>query len=198
MVQESQFELFPDSTKPAFQVVENRYQLKSLTVSAENIIVLCIISVVIGVICFSVGVERGKNVAVQDYITSASPKEIAVPVIKKTDQANTDNLELLAASRGPVVSPKTMVNADKTQVPIKLAQANLENFYTIQVGSYKQEGPAQKAASALKGSMGHETFVMTKGKHVIVCVGKFDEKQDAQQFTSKLKKKYKDCLVRRI
>ncbi|MBF0478766.1 MAG: SPOR domain-containing protein [Candidatus Omnitrophica bacterium] len=195
---ESQFELFPDSAKQASQSVETRYQLKSLTVTAENIIVLCIIFVVTGVICFSVGVERGKNVAVQDFVSGSSPKETALPVVPKPISANAENLELLAASRGPVDSSQSRVKTDKPQGPMRLAEVNTENVYTVQVASYQQGGMAQKAASNLKGATGQETFVMNKGKHVIVCVGKFDGKQAALQFTSKLKKKYKDCLVRRI
>jgi len=44
----------------------------------------------------------------------------------------------------------------------------------------------------------HKDFVLPKGSYSIVCVGKFILKNDAARYSRKLKKKYNDCLVRRL
>ena len=46
------------------------------------------------------------------------------------------------------------------------------------------------------GKKGFETIVMQKGKYAILCVGKFNQMNEAKATIAKLKSKYKDCLVR--
>ena len=75
--------------------------------------------------------------------------------------------------------------------------ADIKKFYTVQVASYKGEKYAQKEASLLK-QKGYDILVLPKGAFSIVCVGKFKEKEEAKNFSQKLKKQYKDCLVRSL
>jgi hypothetical protein len=63
------------------------------------------------------------------------------------------------------------------------------------VASYADEKFAHQAAVDLN-KKGFETVVMQKGKYAILCVGKFNQKNEAMTMISKLKSKYKDCLVR--
>jgi len=45
---------------------------------------------------------------------------------------------------------------------------------------------------------GYEIFIVQKGSYLVVCAGKFFEHDEAEGFSTKLKNKYKDCLVRRL
>ena len=78
--------------------------------------------------------------------------------------------------------------------PIELVD---DKKYTIQVASFKTDLNANKEADSLKGK-GFETSVLRKGSYSIVCVGKFQRKEEAKQFSRKLRNRYKDCLVRRL
>ena len=69
--------------------------------------------------------------------------------------------------------------------------------YTIQVASFKSEIYARKEAQDLE-KKGHQSLIASKGKHFIVCVGKFVSENEAKIFSGQLKKQYKDCLVRRL
>ena len=69
--------------------------------------------------------------------------------------------------------------------------------YTVQVASFQKDEYAQKEAMTLK-KKGYDIFVVAKGKYSIVCVGKFSRRDEAKVILSRLKKTYKDCMVRRL
>jgi phosphoheptose isomerase len=68
----------------------------------------------------------------------------------------------------------------------------------VQVASYKSEKSAQREVDALRQKGFKEVYALTKGKYVIVCVGKFDSKTGARLFTEKLKSRYQDTSVRSL
>src|SRR3989338_11190754 len=57
----TQFELFPNATVNASELRQRRYLLKDLTLSVEHIIVSTIVFVMVTVLFFSFGVEKGKR-----------------------------------------------------------------------------------------------------------------------------------------
>lgn len=69
--------------------------------------------------------------------------------------------------------------------------------YTIQLASYKAKKFADKEAEALK-EKGLAAFVLYKGDYVILCAGRFADKEEARNSMSQLKKRYKDCILRRL
>ena len=62
-IRHSQFELFPGNEVKVPESKKNYYLFRGLTMSLENIIVFCIISVMISVLVFSIGVEKGKKLS---------------------------------------------------------------------------------------------------------------------------------------
>ncbi len=91
---------------------------------------------------------------------------------------------------------KTEPVVNKTTISSPLSN-EAEKIYTIQVASFKDQQYAQKEATALI-KKGFETSIMTKGDYFIVCVGKFNTKDDVDKALGKLKQKYNDCLIRRL
>jgi len=69
--------------------------------------------------------------------------------------------------------------------------------YTIQLASYKTKTHAQKETELLK-KRGLSPLVLSKGNYAVLCVGNFSNKQTAQSLLSELRKRYKDCYVRRL
>lgn len=197
---QSQFELFPGSAAQAPEMANPRYPFSAMTISAENMIVVCIVLLMVFVLFFSLGVERGKRVgvvtvpkkiiAVQNktsdiiapQLTTAQPvpgHQMPVPVVPTGRQVLTPN-----------VTPKL------NEVPI-VEPSPAEGSFTVQVASFKLQKNAQEEAEHLKKT-GHEAWVIQKGSHYIVCVGRFVEKTLAQKFTTQIRGRYKDYLVRRL
>lgn len=191
-----QFEFFSGNTKNSPNNKNFGKVFKCLTLSFENIIVLCIIFVMSLVLTFSFGVEKGKKVVVP---AGAQSEEIARVVALQAEgvpmpvepmvpapviQVETE-LELPEVAAAAVVENSVAVNTD-------------EDFFTIQVASFKLEKNAQLEADKLKKDVGCDIFIIAKGDYSIVCVGKFIERTKAIEFSGKLKNRYNDCLVRRL
>ncbi len=221
---QSQFELFPGASANPGETSQRSYILRAITLPPENIIVLCIILLMVFVLSFSMGVERGRKAVP----AIPSPQE-KIPLQNKNNAIITPlskpaTVSTIAAkqpnTQGSSVNPKAVnknvplqivsgVNASIQTAMINKAPAvvvpvvskptkPLENFnYTIQVASYKQASFAQKEADRLKLT-GLDAFVVGKGNYSIVCVGKFIQTADAKKMTSKLKGRYKDYLIRSL
>ncbi len=219
---QSQFELFPSTSENLPGSKSTGYQFKDLTLSLENIIVLCIILVMALVLSFSFGVENGKN-----FYRAKEMNEGSTRIAQVQDDQN--KLQSISQTRTAVTAPvsaaKVAVQPVKTGVqtseklpasdnvktaenpnglsdqPKPLPQRNLQEEligrYTIQVASFKQKDLAIKEAQKLT-SKGHKIFVIPKGSHSIVCIGNFGQKKEAEKILNKFKNKYGDSLVRRF
>jgi len=69
--------------------------------------------------------------------------------------------------------------------------------YTVQVASFRTNSYAQKEVDLLK-KRGYKAITLNKGEHIILCVGNFPEKEEAQALLSELSRYYKDCRIRRL
>ena len=191
---QSQFELFPRSNEEKGQdLPKDRVELKDLTLSVENIILLSIIFVMGFVLFFSFGVERGKHLAKRSIETIEATAYVPTeetPSVASTEVPQEESIDSLKAVEGDEI--REVIEVPQVQ-EIKIP----DNIFTIQVASFKLERNAQKEADGLK-EKGFEGYVVPKGSYSIVCVGKFNERSEAKQFATKLKHRYKDYLVRRL
>lgn len=163
---------------------------------------MIVVIVISMVTAFSIGVERGKRKIAAQAHRRVPLQETAVPLVEQEDSVK----EPIPVAE-PVVPLKTEVTAPVIQaslevVPLTEPQKSevekiQEKQYTVQVASFKKEKYAQEEAEGLKQS-GYEIFVLPKGKYSIVCVGKFAQKDQAKEISNRLRKKYKDCLIRRL
>ena len=156
--------------------------------------VITIIFVVCMVLFFSLGVERGKKVALIQVSQSLAAAS-RTPELVKPEPAEKPVGRISVKHEVKPVRPKPKAADDKREVlEIKIDE---DLKYTIQVASFKKEINANKEAKTLE-TKGFETFVMPKGSYSIVCVGRFAEKNDARLHAKKLKGKYGDYLIRRL
>ncbi len=213
---QSQFEFFPASAAKAPQGRPSRYLLKDLTLSAEHIIVLAIVFLMAMVVFFSFGVEKGKRIVKVSILEAAGISRAITPVTPVTDRivvpSRTLTVQGEAHAAPPVAvspqeakerlrSPRGGVDAPSDASPETDARPQKENtqddIFTVQVASFKSSESARKEAMLLK-QKGYDILVLPKGKHSIVCVGKFGQQNEAKVFLNKLKNRYNDCLVRRL
>jgi cell division septation protein DedD len=191
---QSQFELFPGASRNDPETGRAARLIKDLTLSLENIIVLSIVFVMVLVLFFSFGVERGRRTALRSPLSVqadlvkpvvAVPRRPSLPVIEETVVLPVEIPEEVTTESEEVVHPSLDMKNEQ------------EKLFTIQVASFKLEKNAKEEADRLKGA-GHDTFVIPKGGHSIVCVGKFIQMDEARKFSNRLKNRYNDCLVRRL
>lgn len=150
----------------------------------ERVMLIILGIVMTGLISFSLGVEKGKRLAVakldsaapipQKAIVDSQPREVPLPKQE---------------SLPPVIKKETL--------PPEIAAQKTSGAYTVQLASYKTRSGAQKEAQELKRK-GFSTIILAKGSYVILCVGNFSTKDTAKQLVLQLKNRYKDCYVRRL
>ncbi len=193
---QSQFELFPGTSKSSPEMGKQAHLTKDLTLSLENIIVLCIIFVMSLVLFFSFGVEKGKWVAGASYESRLAKENEKIASNPAGSDAKAKQGERVVF---PVDIPEDLIK-DSDPDSGKPLRINDEqgDLFTIQVASFKLRKNAQREADRLKGNGHEDAFVLPKGSYTIVCVGKFSQKADAEKFSSKLPSRYNDSLVRRL
>jgi cell division septation protein DedD len=219
----SQFELFPTAASKSVEQPSQRFSFNRLSLTFENVGVLGILVIMSMVVSFSLGVERGKHISkpkqpLPDQETQQATIEASVQQPPEIGGAPTQEITLAstgasqeagAVSAGTVTLPVESVSVSDTTVSLSqgstdLVQAvaegakkSIDKAYTVQVASFKKEKFAHEAAVDLK-KKGYEILVLPKGKYSILCVGRFTHKDEAESFSTKLKKRYRDCLVRRL
>jgi len=181
----SQLELFDslrDSGGPRFRPA--RRQFFNFLHGYEKNILLFISFLVVGLLSFSLGVERGKRLALAVPGGSAPAAEPRQAVLTPAPQATGD---ILIAKR-PVLLQATPV-----------LQATTGRF-TVQLASYKTRIAAEKEAGLLK-KKGFSPFVLAKGNYTVLCVGNFNNREEARSFfLAQIKKqtRFQDYLIRRL
>ena len=210
----SQFELFPGTTDQSEKPYKKGVLISSLTLSLENIIILGILGVLSLLFTFSLGVEKGKKFVAKshsDAVTAVDDAkglaQAAAHVQKvKPQQVQPSQSADIRKGQSPKAQPmaKSTVTVPGTETLQSPAQSSrdlagkvIQEVYTVQVATFKSERFAQKEIESLK-DMKQEVFMVPSGDYTLVCVGKFFQKNMADNLIPKLRKRYKDCLVRRL
>lgn len=182
-----QLELFsgsvnlPEAGKAHYTAWQSRINL-----NIEQTIMFSVIVLMLIVFSFSLGVEKGKvlsGVSGNKNLQVSETPQTTKAVVKETKQEVLKQQEL-----APV---KEAVTADVRQKPLEAGK------YTIQVASFKKRSSVDEEAKSLKGR-GYEAVILPKGNYIILCVGKFGNREEAKGVLGKLKNKYKDCLIREL
>ncbi|MEW6170708.1 MAG: SPOR domain-containing protein [Candidatus Omnitrophota bacterium] len=161
--------------------------------SYEKIIITIIIFIVINIVSFSLGVEKGRHLArISNQPSQESTKAIKNQTLQnnipRIEVANKDNQDTSSVTKPQEI--KIIKEENQSQITQK-------NNYTIQVASFSDKTYIQKELITLKNK-GYSAFAISKGKMSIICVGKFQDKEKAKKLATHLQKKYRDCLVRRL
>ncbi|MFA6217043.1 MAG: SPOR domain-containing protein [Candidatus Omnitrophota bacterium] len=162
----------------------------------EKLIFLIIGFIVSGLVCYCLGVERGKKIA---RFNIGTPVELAVPlkdepILQENIPPRTVEVQadatLASKKRPPSVTNELAMN-------ITTAPKNSNSKFTIQIASYKQKLSAQKEATQLK-KKGFTTTVIPLNGYSVICVGSFSNKEKAKSLLTEIRKQYRDCFIRRL
>ena len=191
----SQFELFPGESAGSVSIGKPRSPLRDLAISPENMIVWTILLVMTFVLAFSFGVERGKGIQpvtlTEEKINLEDKGQNAIigPPASAERVKIKDKIIVSKESKQDKSSQKKGIKKEDKQLP--------QGHYTIQVASFKLKDRATQEARQLEKT-GHQIFVLSKGSYSIVCVGKFEQKEQADKLSQKLKGRYRDLMLRRL
>lgn len=172
---EIQKELFEEFSQPArlrrkALRSETARKIYNISLSNEQLIFIFIGLIILLVICFSLGVERGKKIAIVKR--RQSKEEFAVK----------EKIQVLPEDKQ---APKKVAIARKNVLP-----------YVIQVAAYKDNKQAEREKDFLE-KKGHNAEVIRGGKYSIVYVVGFENKKEAEKVAINLKNRYKDCFIKK-
>ncbi|MFA5261905.1 MAG: SPOR domain-containing protein [Candidatus Omnitrophota bacterium] len=203
----TQFELFPKAQDAPAHPGHRTFFGGKLILSIESISILIMAVVVIMVMSFSLGMEKGKRISKTAILRMLHPELPRPESLRPPSSApEAEEVKLLTNNKLEEKSPATvpLARLDEGAAvpgPVDSAEAGeekvVDKFYTIQVASFKKRTMAQKEAMQLQDK-GYDIIVVPKGQYSIVCVGKFPVEEEARVVSQELKKKYKDCLIRRL
>lgn len=157
----------------------------------DTLVLSCVIVILLLALSFSLGVERGKKVTLANLgnlektplHVSNSPqtgiamlKEVKETIKKEETQAKTQRIK-----------EKELKNIEKEK----------KNRFQIQVATFKQKNTAKKAAKLLQKN-GYPVSIIERGSYSVVYVGDFSNEIEAKNNLAILRKKYKDCILRRL
>jgi hypothetical protein len=162
----------------------------------DKAILMIIGIVVISIVSFSLGVEKGKQISMRK-----SNAAFDVALVEKLPRAPLIRQQPAVKVQAPVVQvavkPATVaVTGNKSVVTAPSVQATIGS-YAIQVASYKTKSAALRESEALK-KQGFVTTLLTKGDYIVLCVGNFNSKEKAQTMLPQLVKRYQGCMIRRL
>jgi hypothetical protein len=169
-----QAELFNDLPGLTKKPRKRKFSLGKVAISLsyENLIIMIIAIIMLFIISYSLGVEKGKHLVVlkKDNLVEETP-HIQERVEKKP----------LKRSPQPLKKKKT--------------RTKFASQYTIQVATFRKSVSVQQEMERLKNK-GYQPFVINRGKFSEICVGSYSSKNAASVDLAKLRKIYADCFLR--
>ncbi len=189
-----QIELFENKFKE--NKSKNPFSFKGHGKIGKNI-AITISYIIIGIICFSFGIEQGK----QNVITKLKQNSNFIKVSKDAKMVSIENKNAQQTVSEKSTSQKNInliEPVEKESLPV-IKQIPKEGNYTIQLATFsKSEYALAETKRLLK--KGFEAFTLDTGKHVLVCWGKFPTKETAKssQEMESLKEIYNDCFIRKL
>ena len=199
---------------------KTRFLFRSiLSIFSESFLFLAIIFMMIAIVVFIVGVERGKKLAAltskipvtQSYryppFSVSKEKNMSLSLVEeekklKENYQNLDKTKSYTISEPKkdnnfLTSRKEEIKAEKKADAEKSPNnSDGTKLYTIQVATYREQALAQKEMQQLK-KKGYSSFIIPSGKFYEVCTGSYFEKNKAYNCLKSLKKTYKDCFLRK-
>ncbi len=184
MIQESnetQAELFKEFAKAPKKRPWRRLWLpRGLTVkvSHESLILGVILLIMVMILCFTFGVERGKRIG----------------AIKASARRDAKNIE--EGGVAPMTVPmreEEGISVNQEVVPL------VQEVYAIQLITYKHEEYVNKELAKLKRN-GFEPFVVRSGRFFVVNIGPYKNKDEALTILKEFKRQpsYRSAFLRKL
>jgi hypothetical protein len=164
---------------------EKKLQRKGIVIPVDTTILLVVIIILLLIIAFSWGIERGRKLTLGDLSIEIKAQEENV-----TAKDENGNETIKKAKK------KEIEKIEKIREKNETIEAK-EPLYRVQVASFRKLSSANQEAEKLR-KKGYPVKIEEKGRYSVVYAGKFKEKKEAEKDLKKLKKIYKDCVLRRL
>ncbi len=187
----TQLDLFSPGKSSASLMPQTRHSFLGFIWNYEKAILIIVGFIITATISFALGVEKGKKMAVLKSQPRAFMAYNQVSIRQAPVSAAVQVKPEPSLRLAPVLKEEEVVVVPAVSV------RDSAGSYTIQVASFTKEASAQKEISTLK-KKGLVASILSKGKYLVVCVGNFMEKHEANTLLSELKKRYQDCFIRRL
>lgn len=158
----------------------------SLTLTSERIIFLGIGMVMLMVLVYALGVERGKSAVRAQTVAAQAGAAVGRGIVIKQPAA-------IVPPARPEIPKPPKINIPEVK-PVALPQATGKR-YTIVAAAFSNNGNAAAVVNQLKRE-GLEAYVAPSGTYFQVCVGSYEKKEAAQPVLNKVKRLYKDAYVK--
>jgi septal ring-binding cell division protein DamX len=165
---------------------ENKLPREGIVIPVDTAILLIVVIILLFVIAFSWGMERGRRLTLGALAKEAGSQEEKT----KAEALKTKKI------RETEEKKEEEKNSKDLQEKRSNAAAKTEHkLYRIQVASFYKLSSANQEAKELKDK-GYSVKIGKKGKYSVVYVGNFNDKKEAEKKLKKLKKDYQDCILR--
>jgi|GEM_PF-522543 len=165
--------------------------------SFEKLVFMLIAFVLVVILTFCLGVERGKFVvgAPRVVVTVNEVNRQAVPVKQPVyiQQARPNTVVSAVTVRPALVKPAPVKPVPVTNVNNPVLHRG--ELYTIRTATYINKKSAADEASRLRQA-GFPAYIKVSDKFYMICVGDYSDKRQADTALITLKKMYKDVYIK--
>ncbi|MCF7870182.1 MAG: SPOR domain-containing protein [Candidatus Omnitrophica bacterium] len=158
---------------------------EKIVIPIDTAILLIVVIILLFIIAFSWGVGRGRSLTLKDLSIETKAQERDITAKDKNSSETTKEAKEKEAGKIEKITERN--KTIKTKEPL----------YGIQVASFRNLSSANQEAERLR-KKGYPVKIEKKGKYSVVYAGKFKDKKEAEKDLKKLKKIYKDCVLRRL
>jgi len=195
---EQQRELFEQfegaEKKKPLRMFGKREERLSFSVSLDTLLLSGALLLTIAAVLYSVGVEIGRE---HQRMVPVLKQPATVEVKPSLPTPEPVSAPSAAPSIKPAPAPKPLKATQKPAVsPPAQPPPSLSGSYTIQILSFGQRRPAEKALETLR-QRGYSGFLLTGPRATAVCVGNFARASDAQTQLRELQRLYPGSFVRK-
>jgi sporulation related protein len=173
-IQKEFFKEYAQTPKPKRKSIDisSIKKVYDVRLSNEQLVFAFIGLVVLLLVCFSFGVEKGKRVVIAESPKPSKFVAVSAVVATKT------------VTKVAVQTPKTTIAKEKP------------SLYLIQLAAYKDAKKANKEKAYLENS-GYAADVVNSGSYSVLYATGFQERKEAEKSLIKLADRYKGCFVRK-
>ena len=168
-----------DASKPAESPV-NWLDRFRVTLRLDHLSIVAIFALVLYVLVFSFGVEKGKRIALRELEAQKARQEVLTQELTQVKQV----------PPVPVAIPKETKEIVAAPIPkapeLPASSIPLTGRFTIQVVTFNTKSRAEQEVKKLKDK-GYQSFIISSKKAQMVCVELFEDAGLARQKLTQLK-----------
>lgn len=199
--QKELFEEFHEKPRKSFTKLESflpkaDFEGKvSITLGLEKAVFISIGIILIMIIVFAMGVERGRTIAADETSKNRDEKMAAItpPVVSASIQPVPS--QVVAGARAATATPVSNMKGAPSVQPKAEPEDLSQKPYTIIAMTFRERETAVQAANWLKKE-GFQSYQKQDGQFFPVCVGSYSSKAAAQAELSKIKRLCKDAYIK--